>query len=167
MTLPPGGQPHAPAQDAERSTGTGNGGRRPLLIGLLVAAVVVVGGGVAATLALTGKSDPSAAEQIDSAIRDFYGTLSAEGPSVAVEKACAADRAEFAALPDAQKVAADRGRFTIRIVGVADIAIAAETATAQMTGALALAGAEDKTTTATEHLRLESGSWKVCSADGK
>lgn len=167
MTLPPGGQPHSPAPDVEHPTGTRGGGRRPLLIGVLVAAVVVVGGGGAATMALGGKSDPTAAEQIESAIRDFYGTLSADGPSVAVEQACAADRAEFAALPDAQKAAADRGKFTIRIVGVADIAIAAETATAQMTGSLALAGAEDKTTTATEHLRLESGTWKVCSADGK
>lgn len=168
MTLPPGGPPYNPTQEVQQSSGKHSGAsRKPLLIGLIVSALIVIGGGIAAAAFLTGKSTPSDDERISAAVHDFYETLSAKGPSVAVTKACAADRAEFDALPAAQKAGADRGKFTIRIVEVNQIVATADRATAQMTGALTMAGADDKTTTATEHLRKEDGAWKVCSTDGK
>ncbi|MET9492862.1 hypothetical protein [Nocardia sp. NPDC006630] len=172
MTLPPGGQPYNPAPDVQQSSGehTSPGkrrGRSPLIIGLIVAAVVLVGGGIAAAVSLTGKTTPSDDQRIESTVRDFYGTLSDKGPSVAVTKACAADRAQYDALPDAQKSASDEGKISIRIVSVDHIAVTGDRATANLVGAMTMPGAEDKTTTATEHLRKEDGTWKVCSADGR
>lgn len=168
MTLPPGGQPYNPAMDVQRSAGKrGGGGRKPLFVGLAVAAVVVVGGGVAAAVSLSGKDSPSDSQRIDSAIRDFYGTLSAKGPGVAVTKACAADRAEYDALSTAQKSASEQGRMDIRIVSIDQIAVTGDRATAKMVGALSVSGADDKSTTASEHLRKEEGTWKVCSTDGR
>ncbi|MEV6771569.1 hypothetical protein AB0N05_23390 [Nocardia sp. NPDC051030] len=169
MTFPPGGQPYSEAQPVQQVSSNHRGPRRTgLIVGLSVLAVAVLGGGTATAVYLNGKESATTDNQrIESAIRDFYGTLSKQGPSVAVQQACAADRAEFNALPASQKSAADQGKFTIQIVSVDKIAITGDRATAAMTGSLALAGTDNKTTTATEHLRKEDGSWKVCSADGK
>lgn len=110
---------------------------------------------------------PGDSQRIDSAIRDFYGTLSAKGPGVAVTKACAADRAEYDALPAAQQAAAEQGRMDIRIVSIDQVTVTGDRATAKMVGALTVPGSDDKTTTATEHLRKEEGTWRVCSTDGR
>ncbi|MRH88927.1 hypothetical protein GFY24_15985 [Nocardia sp. SYP-A9097] len=168
MTLPPGGEPYSAATDDQQAFGKSRGGgRKPLLVGLAVAAVVVVGGGIATAVSLSGKDSPSDSQRIDSAIHDFYGTLSSKGPAVAVTKACTADRAEYDALPASQKAAAEQGRMEIRIVGVDQITVTGDRATAKMVGALSVPGSDDKTTTATEHLRKEEGAWKVCSTDGR
>ncbi|WP_330183108.1 hypothetical protein OHB26_05270 [Nocardia sp. NBC_01503] len=168
MTLPPGGQPYSPATDVQQPSGKfRGGGRKPLLIGVIAAAVIVVGGGIATAVSLSGKDSPGDSQRIDSAIRDFYGTLSAKGPGVAVTKACAADRAEYDALPAAQQAAAEQGRMDIRIVSIDQVTVTGDRATAKMVGALTVPGSDDKTTTATEHLRKEEGTWRVCSTDGR
>ncbi|WP_067562287.1 Rv0361 family membrane protein [Nocardia acidivorans] len=168
MTLPPGGQPYSPVTDDQQPSGKGRGGgRKPLVIGVIAAAVIVVGGGIATAVSLSGKDSPGDSARIDAAIRDFYGTLAAKGPGVAVTKSCAADRAEYDALPAAQKAAAEQGRMELRIAGVGEITVTGDLATAKMTGALVVPGSDDKTTTATEHLRREQGTWRVCSTDGR
>ncbi|GAB4583508.1 Rv0361 family membrane protein [Nocardia sp. IFM 10818] len=137
--------------------------RTRLAASLILLAVPLTGCGTATA----GKEAPGDDQRIEAAVREFYGLLSEQGPGVAVTKACATDRAEWDALPDTQKSAAEMGKLSIRIVAVEDIVITGDRATATMTGGLALPGAEDKNTTATEHLRKEEGAWKVCSADGK
>nr|WP_297619687.1 hypothetical protein [Nocardia sp.] len=132
-----------------------------------MAAVVVVGGGIAAAVSLTGKATPTDDQRIESSVHDFYDTLAAKGPSIAVAAACSADRAEYDALPAAQKSASDEGKIDIRIVAVDHIAVTGDRATANSVGTMTVPGAEDKTITTTQHLREEDGAWKVCSADGK
>lgn len=142
--------------------------RTPLTIGLGALVVVLVGGGIAAAVTLGGNdSAPSDDQRIESAVRDFYGTLSTQGASVAVNQTCAGDRAQYAALPDAQKKAMDDGKVVMKVDSVQNIAIDGDRATATTAGVLSLPGAQDDKRSTTEHLRKEDGTWKVCSSDAK
>lgn len=160
MTFPPGGQRYSAVRNVQQSSS-----KLSLLIGALaLGATLVAGCSSASGSAGTGKTDE---QQVESAVRDFYQALSKEGPGAASTKACAPDRTEYQALSDAQKKAAERGRFEIHIDSVGKIAITGDRATAEMKGTVALPGAEGKQTTGNEHLRKEDGAWKVCSSDAK
>ncbi|WP_067722147.1 Rv0361 family membrane protein [Nocardia yamanashiensis] len=160
MTFPPGGQRYSAVQDVQQSSS-----KLHLLIGALALGATLLSGCTAAAGSTgTAKTEE---QQVESAVRDFYQALSKEGPGVASTKACAPDRTEYQALSDAQKKAAEQGRFEINIDSVGKIAITGDRATAEMKGTVALPGAEGKQTTGNEHLRREDGSWKVCSSDGK
>ncbi|MFJ9368182.1 hypothetical protein ACIRRA_27680 [Nocardia sp. NPDC101769] len=142
--------------------------RTPLTIGLGVAAVVLVGGGIAAAVTLNGKdSGPSDDKRVETAVRDFYDALSAGGASQAVGKTCAGDRAQYDALPEAQKKAMDQGKISMKVDSVQGITITGDHATAVTLGTLTLPGTADSKRSTDEHLRKEDGVWKVCSTDAK
>ncbi|MBL1074901.1 hypothetical protein JK358_10905 [Nocardia sp. 2] len=134
-----------------------------LALGVGALTVIVTACGTAAA----GKDSATDDQRIETAAREFYDTLAADGPSVAAARACEPDRTEFDSLPADQKAAVDRGKFTIKITSVDDIVITGDRATAGLTGTLTLPGAEGKSSTTAQHFRKENGTWKVCSADGK
>lgn len=141
--------------------------RTPLTIGIGIAAVVLVGGGIATAMTLNGKDSGSGDDKrIETTLRDFYGTL-ANGASQAVGKTCAGDRAQYDALPEAQKKAMDQGKVSMKVDAVQGITITGERATAVTLGTLTMPGAADSKRSTNEHLRKEDGVWKVCSTDGK
>ncbi|MGW4354303.1 Rv0361 family membrane protein [Nocardia sp. NPDC004582] len=141
--------------------------RTPLTIGIGIAAAVLVGGGIATAVTLNGKdSAPSDAQRIETTLRDFYDTLSTGGASQAVGKTCAGDRAQYDALPEAQKKAMDQGKVSMKVDAVQGITITGERATAVTLGTLTMPGAAESKRSTNEHLRKEDGGWKVCSTDG-
>ncbi|WP_067818372.1 Rv0361 family membrane protein [Nocardia inohanensis] len=160
MTFPPGGQRYSAVRNVQQSSS------KPLLLigAIVLGAGLVAGCSSASGSTGTGKTDE---QRIESAVRDFYQTLSKEGPAAAAAKACAPDRTEYQALSAAQQKAAEQGRFEIHIDAVSKIAVTGDRGTAEMKGTVALPGADGKQTTGTEHLRKEDGGWKVCSSDGK
>ncbi|MGW4848226.1 Rv0361 family membrane protein [Nocardia brasiliensis] len=141
-----------------------------LVIGLIAVVLLALGGVVVigAVLTAQGKGPfASDAQRIESAIHDFYDTLEKKGFPAAAAKACAADRAEFDALPAEQKLEFDTAAVSVSIDKIDDIKIDGELATARITGKLTLElpGEEpDTDTSTTEHLKKEDGKWKVCSA---
>ncbi|MGV9667550.1 Rv0361 family membrane protein [Nocardia niigatensis] len=142
--------------------------RTPLTIGLGVAAVVLVGGGIATAVTLNGKdSGTSDDKRVETAVRDFYDTLGTGGASQAVGKTCAGDRAQYDALPEANKKAMDQGKIAMKVDSVQGIVITGDHATATTFGILTLPGAPDSKRSTNEHLRKEDGVWKVCSTDAK
>ncbi|MFE3105859.1 Rv0361 family membrane protein [Nocardia tengchongensis] len=142
--------------------------RTPITIGIGIAAAVLVGGGIATAMTLNGKdSGPSDDKRIETTLRDFYGTLATGGAAQAVGQTCASDRAQYDALPDAQKQAMNQGKVSMKIDAVQGITVTGERATAVTLGTLSLPGAPDSKRSTNEHLRKENGVWKVCSTDGK
>lgn len=195
MTYPPGGQPPYSEsqypQHPDQPTGypppvypqagyptqPPPAGRQPsrkgkvgLVIALIAVVLLALGGVVVigAVLTAQGKGPfASDAQRIQSAIHDFYNTLEAKGFQAAAAKACAADRAEFDALPAEQKLEFDTAAISVEIDKIDNIKIDGELATARITGKLTLElpGTEpDTDTSTTEHLTKEDGKWKVCSA---
>ncbi|MFD7842318.1 hypothetical protein ACFV4K_05220 [Nocardia sp. NPDC059764] len=142
--------------------------RTPLTIGIGIAAAVLVGGGIATAMTLNGKdSGTTDDKRIETTLRDFYGTLSTGGASQAVGKTCTGDRAQYDALPEAQKKAMDQGKVSMKVDAVQGITITGERATAVTLGTLTMPGAADSKRSTNEHLRKEDGVWKVCSTDGR
>ncbi|WP_067702140.1 Rv0361 family membrane protein [Nocardia jejuensis] len=168
MTFPTDGQRHSASDSEQQASSEHRGSRRTgLLVGLSVLAVAVIGGGTALAVTMTGKDTPTDTQRIESSIRDFYSTLAAQGPSIAFTQACAADRAQFDALPAAQRTASDQGKVTMDVASIDQIIVTGDRATATTIGTLKLPGAQDKPTTTAEHLRDEDGTWKVCSSDAR
>ncbi|QIS09350.1 hypothetical protein [Nocardia arthritidis] len=133
------------------------------VLGIVVAAAITA----AALLTAEGKG-PFAADdkRIELAIHDFYNTLGANGFQAAAAKACAADRADFAALPEQQRRQFAATKVDVTIDRIDNIVITGNKATAHITGRLTLTmpGQEPDTDTATnERLTKEDGTWKVCS----
>ncbi|WP_405166994.1 hypothetical protein OG203_18975 [Nocardia sp. NBC_01499] len=184
MTYPPGGQPpqHGPQQPTgyppptgyQQAPPSGHQPSRKSKIGLIVALVVVLllalGGVVVlgAVLTTQGKGPlASDGKRIEVAIHDFYDTLQAKGFRAAAGKACAADQAEFDALPEEQKQEFESATVAVNIDKIENIVINGEAATAHIVGKLTLevpGQAPDTDTSTTEHLKKEDGKWKVCSA---
>ncbi|MFI9406761.1 hypothetical protein [Nocardia sp. NPDC052316] len=196
MTYPPGGQPpqqepqyppqpeqptsYPPPPDYPQAgyppPGPPAGGQpsRKSKIGLIVALAAVIllalGGAVVlgAVLTAQGKGPlASDGKRVEVAIRDFYDTLESKGFRAAAAKACAADRAEFDALPEEQKQEFESATVAVNIDKIENIAIDGEVATAHILGTLTLevpGQAPDTDTSTTEHLKKEDGKWKVCAA---
>ncbi|GGK55990.1 Rv0361 family membrane protein [Nocardia camponoti] len=130
-------------------------------------AIVVVAAVAAAFLAFGGKSEPSADQQIETAIRDFYSTLDKDGFVAANAKTCAADRAELAALSPQAREQFQQATLKVRIDKVRDVIVTGNDAKATIDGTLTLTvpGEAPNTENSTdEHLRNEDGVWKICSA---
>ncbi|MFD6159665.1 hypothetical protein ACFWF7_25550 [Nocardia sp. NPDC060256] len=191
MTFPPGGQPpqqgpQYPQQPTEYPPPTGYPqggypppppGRQPsrkskagLIVGLVVVVLLALGGVVVLGAVLTahGKGPlASDGKRIEVAVHDFYDTLESKGFRAAAAKACAADRAEFEALPEEQKQEFESATVAVTIDKIENIVVTGETATAHIVGKLTLevpGQAPDTDTSTTEHLKKEDGQWKVCSA---
>ncbi|WP_069167758.1 Rv0361 family membrane protein [Nocardia altamirensis] len=141
-----------------------------LIVGLVAVVLLALGGAVVigAVLTAQGKGPlASDGKRIELAIRDFYGTLESHGFKAAAAKACAADRAEFDALPAPQREEFDAATISVTIDKIENIVITGDAATAHIVGTLTLLvpGQEpDTDTSTTEHLKKENGQWKVCSA---
>ncbi|GAA5080215.1 hypothetical protein [Nocardia iowensis] len=196
MTYPPGGQPPSqdpqfPQQPAE-PTGYPPptdyppaeypppgppSGQRPskkskvvLIVGLVAVLLLGLGGAVVigAVLTAQGKGPfASDTKRIEVAIHDFYDTLESKGFEAAAATACAADRAEFDALPEEQKQQFASATVAVDLDRIDRIMITGDAATAHITGKLTLelpGHAPDIDTSTTEHLKKEDGKWKVCSA---
>ncbi|CAM4474573.1 hypothetical protein NONI108955_32505 [Nocardia ninae] len=192
MTYPPGGQPpqepQYPQQPEEPTSyppppGDQQAGNAPaagaqpsrkskigLIVGLVAVVLLALGGAVVLGAVLTAQGKgPLASDdrRIEVAIHDFYDTLESEGFRAAAAKACAADRAEFDALPEEQKQEFESATVAVTIDKIEDVAIDGAVATAHILGTLTLevpGQAPDTDTSTTEHLKKEDGKWKVCSA---
>ncbi|WP_051186361.1 hypothetical protein [Nocardia tenerifensis] len=121
-----------------------------------------------AVLTTQGKGPLASDEKrIEVAINDFYDTLEAKGFPAAAAMACAADRAEFDALPEERKQEFESATVAVTIDKIENIVVDGESATAHILGTLTLevpGRAPDTDTSTTEHLKKEDGKWKVCSA---
>ncbi|MEU1985507.1 hypothetical protein [Nocardia sp. NPDC019395] len=157
-------QPGMRPQPRKRRTG--------LIIGAVVA-VLVVAAAVAAMVVLTlqGKTPLSSDEQqIESTLREFYGTLTDDGFEAASQLACKADRDEFAAMPDADKAEAEKLAFAVDIKSVDDIVVTGDKAKAKITGTFTFAmpgdSDDESDDSSEENLVKEDGEWRVCSSAG-
>lgn len=167
---PPAGYPQAgyppppPGQQPSRKSKIG------LIVGLIAVVLLALGGVVVlgAVLTAQGKGPlASDGKRIENAIHDFYDTLDNKGFQAAAAKACAADRAEFEALPEEQRQEFESATVAVNIDKIENIVITGDTATAHIIGKLTLevpGQAPDTDTSTTEHLKKEDGKWKVCSA---
>lgn len=170
MTRPPAGPPPTEAQPPD-----GNRPPRKRRTGLIVgavAAVVVVVAAIAAVAVLTvqGRTPLSSDDQqIESSLREFYGTLSDDGFAAATRLACKADRDEFDAMSDAEKSEAEKLGFTVAIDSVDNIVVTGDRAKAEIKGKFSLSapgGGEDEEMddSSEENLVKEDGEWRVCSS---
>ncbi|MFE9582428.1 hypothetical protein ACFYO1_39050 [Nocardia sp. NPDC006044] len=188
MTYPPGGQPpqqgpqqqpteYPPPSYPQAAYPPPSPGHQPsrrgkigLIAGLIAVVLLALGGVVVlgAVLTAQGKGPlASDGKRIENAIRDFYDTLDNKGFQAAAAKACAADRAEFEALPEEQRQQFESATVAVHIDKIENIVITGDTATAHIVGKLTLevpGQAPDTDTSTTEHLTKEDGKWKVCSA---
>lgn len=144
--------------------------RTGLIIGAVVAVVVVVAA-IAAVVVLTvqGRTPLSSDEQqVESSLRDFYGTLSDDGFAAATQLACTADRDEFDSMSDAEKSEAEKLGFKVDIESVDNIVVTGDRAKAEIKGKFSLSapGGEDEQMddSSEENLVKEDGEWRVCSS---
>lgn len=146
--------------------------RTGLIIGAVVAVLVVIGA-VSAVVVLTmqGKTPIASDEQqVENALREFYGTLGDEGFVAAAQLACQADRDEIEAMSDSDRAEADKADFSVEIDSVDNIVITGDRAEATITGkfSLSIPGSSDDEVdeSSDEDLVKEDGEWRVCSSDG-
>ncbi|MET8799293.1 hypothetical protein ABZV91_23155 [Nocardia sp. NPDC004568] len=140
-------------------------------MGAVVGALVVVAA-VAATVVLTmqGRTPLSSDEQqVEAALREFYGTLSDDDFAAATQLACKADRDEFDAMAEAEKSEAEKLGFTVDIDSVDNIVVTDDRAKAEIKGKFGLSapgGGEDEQMddSSEESLVKEDGEWRVCSS---
>ncbi|WP_328391293.1 Rv0361 family membrane protein [Nocardia sp. NBC_00416] len=144
-----------------------------MIVGAAVAAIVVVAG-IAAAVVLTmqGKTPLSSDEQqVEAALRDFYGTLTDEGFRAATDLACKADRDDFAAMSDSEKSEAEKLEFTVEVESVDNIVVTGDRAEAEIKGKFSFAAPGDDSDdqmddSSDETLVKEDGEWHVCSSAG-
>ena len=132
----------------------------------LVVAVLVVLGVVAAVVALTvqGKTPLSSDEQqIEAALRDFYGTMTDDGFAAATQQACRADRDAYEAMPEAQRTQTEKLGFGVDIESVDGVVVTGDRATAQISGTFTIPGGTSDDSS-DETLAKEDGEWRVCSS---
>lgn len=178
MTRPPADPPNGPQPPGGSQPGhpevppRPRGKRTGLIVGSVVAVLVVVAGVAAAVILTTQGRTPlsSDEQQIEAALRDFYGTLTDEGFRAATQLACRADRDEFAAMSEAEQVEAEKLQFSVVIDSVDDIVVTGDRAEARITGTFDFSapgdtgeGMEDSSA---ESLVKEDGEWRVCSSAG-
>lgn len=134
--------------------------------------MVAAGIAVAVVLTLQGKTPLSSDEQqVEAALRDFYGTLTDEGFRAATQLACRADRDEFAAMSEPEQLEAEKLQFSVVIESVDEIVVTGDRAEARITGTFDFStpggdageGMEDSSE---ESLVKEDGEWRVCSSTG-
>ncbi|WP_280399652.1 Rv0361 family membrane protein [Nocardia carnea] len=163
---PQAGFPPQPGYPPPRKPRTG------LIIGAVVAVLVVIGA-VSAVVVLTmqGKTPIASDEQqVENALREFYGTLGDEGFVAAAQLACKADRDEIAGMSESERAEADKAEFSVQIDSVDNIVITGDRAEATITGkfSLSIPGSSDDEVdeSSDEDLVKEDGEWRVCSSTG-
>lgn len=160
---PDGTEPGHPRPARKRRTG--------LIVGAVVAVLVVVAA-IAAVVVLTvqGRTPLSSDEQqVEAALREFYGTLSDDGFAAATQLACKADRDEFDAMSDSEKSEAEKLGFTVDIDSVDNIVVSGDRAKAEIKGKFGLSApgagdSEQMDDSSEESLVKEDGEWRVCSS---
>jgi hypothetical protein len=183
LTQPPAGPPPTGSQQPEGSqpgypppSGPASQPRKRrtgLLVGAVVAAVVLIAGiSAAVVLTVQGKTPLSSEEQqVEAALRDFYGTLTDDGFRSATELACKADRDEFDAMSESEKSEAEKLEFGVEVESVDNIVVTGDRAEAEIKGKFSFAvpggDSDDQVDDSSkENLVKEDGEWRVCSSAG-